>query len=67
MNGTKNPLRAAVARDIRDAILKTPATRNSSAVYWSKEEQVTKLVAAFEKYQKRGGVWTSAAVEVSSH
>jgi len=64
MNGTRNPHRSAVARDITNAILKTQAVGGVGATYWSQEEQETRLVAAYDKWQKKGGVWTMAASEV---
>ncbi|OBZ68322.1 hypothetical protein A0H81_11831 [Grifola frondosa] len=59
--GTKNPKRAEVARDIVDAILKTTADKYNLAVYWSQEEQETRLIGAYEKWVRIGGVWTAAA------
>ncbi|OBZ69714.1 hypothetical protein A0H81_10073 [Grifola frondosa] len=56
--GTKNPKRAEVARDIVDAILKTTADKYNLAVYWSQEEQETRLIGAYEKWVRIGGVWT---------
>ena len=64
MNGMRNPHFSAMARDITDAILKTQAIGGASATYWSQEEQETCLVAAYEKWQKKGGVWTMAASKV---
>ncbi|KAI0323780.1 hypothetical protein GY45DRAFT_1264040, partial [Cubamyces sp. BRFM 1775] len=51
----------AVARDIVDAILKAPANGKSPAVYWSKPEQETRVVAMYKKWEAQGGVWTAAA------
>ncbi|KIM89482.1 hypothetical protein PILCRDRAFT_2691 [Piloderma croceum F 1598] len=34
------------------------------AEYWSKEEQAVKLEAAFEKWSRKGGVWSVAAAQV---
>ncbi|KAL6299496.1 hypothetical protein BKA93DRAFT_829872 [Sparassis latifolia] len=64
INGTKNPHRAAVARDIIDAILKTPANKHNPAVYWDQKEQEVRLIAAYEKWDEIGSVWTAAAVKV---
>jgi hypothetical protein len=64
VNGTKNPHRAEVASDITDAILKKRAANGKGAEYWSKEEQISKLEAAFEKWTRKGGVWSAAAAQV---
>ena len=64
INGTKNPHRAEVASDITDAILKKRAANGKGAEYWSKEEQISKLEAAFEKWRRRSGVWSAAAAQV---
>ena len=65
INGTKNPHRSAVAKDITDAILKTHATDGKPAAYWSKGEQECQLEAAYEKWLKHGKVWSVAASNVS--
>ncbi|OBZ70680.1 hypothetical protein A0H81_09184 [Grifola frondosa] len=57
--GTKNPKQAEVVRDIVDAILKTTADKYNLAVYWSQEEQETRLIGAYEKWVRIGGVWTA--------
>ncbi|PIL36751.1 hypothetical protein GSI_00440 [Ganoderma sinense ZZ0214-1] len=62
VGGSKCPVRQAVAIDIVDAILKSRALPNSPAIYWSKEEQVARLEAAFEKWEAKG-VWTAAAAK----
>ncbi|KAL6303302.1 hypothetical protein BKA93DRAFT_818125 [Sparassis latifolia] len=54
-NGTKNPYRQDVARDIIDAILKTPAD--------NKEQQEKRLMEAYEKWEEKGGVWSAAAAK----
>ncbi|KAI0704824.1 hypothetical protein C8Q76DRAFT_631245 [Earliella scabrosa] len=61
INGTKNPHRAEVARDIVDAIVKSPAKDKTPAVYWSQEEQEVRLQRAYKKWADHGGVWTAAA------
>ncbi|GBE81445.1 hypothetical protein SCP_0311740 [Sparassis crispa] len=61
LNGTKNPLYSAIASDIVDAVLKTRADKHNLAVYWSQLEQEKRLVDAYEKWFKRGGVWSVAA------
>ena len=65
INGTKNPHRSAVAKDITDAILKTHATDGKPATYWNKGEQESRLEAAYEKWLKHGKVWSVAASNVS--
>lgn len=66
LNGTQNPHRSAVAKDIRDAIIKVPAAKGIPATYWGKGEQETQLVAAYEKWALKGGVWSAAAKQVST-
>lgn len=65
IGGTKNPFRSEVARDITDAILKTRAKKDVSATYWNKEEQEKRLTEAYNKWSRKGGVWSAAAVRVS--
>lgn len=65
-SGTRNPFRGEVARDITDAILKTRAGGGAPAVYWSQEEQEEKLAEAYEKWSRKGEVWSAAAPKVSS-
>ncbi|KAI1792880.1 hypothetical protein LXA43DRAFT_972225 [Ganoderma leucocontextum] len=62
VGGSKSPVRADVARDIIDAVLKCRALENTPATYWTKGEQETRLVAAFKKWDERG-VWTAAGVK----
>ncbi|KAI1782538.1 hypothetical protein LXA43DRAFT_905505 [Ganoderma leucocontextum] len=62
VGGSKSPVRADVARDIVDAVLESRALENTPAMYWSKEEQETRLVAAFKKWDERG-VWTAAGIK----
>jgi hypothetical protein len=64
VNGTKNPHRSAVAKDITDAILQTRSSKGVSAVYWNKEEQERRLTAAFEKWAQQTDVWSAAAPKV---
>ncbi|TCD60736.1 hypothetical protein EIP91_009619 [Steccherinum ochraceum] len=63
--GTKNPLYRTVLFEITSAILKRRAgeEKGKPAEYWSQEEQVRRIIAVFDKYQKKGGVWTEAAVK----
>ena len=63
-NGLKNPHRAEVGRDISEAVLKHKADGGKPAVYWPHEEQITRLEAAYTKWDKKGGVWTAAAKKV---
>jgi hypothetical protein len=53
-----------VATDITNAILKMHATNEKGAEYWSKTEQEEKLVAAFNKWARKGTVWSAAAQKV---
>ncbi|KAI1781644.1 hypothetical protein LXA43DRAFT_908157 [Ganoderma leucocontextum] len=59
VGGSKCPVRPEVAHDIVDAILKSRALTNSPAIYWSKDEQETRLETAFKKWEAKG-VWTAA-------
>ncbi|KAH9952137.1 hypothetical protein B0H21DRAFT_684053 [Amylocystis lapponica] len=63
MNGTRNPLRSAVAQDLVDAILKSKADKHNLATYWSQAEQETRLSAVYEKWLNNGNVWTAAAAK----
>ncbi|KZP11522.1 hypothetical protein FIBSPDRAFT_756586, partial [Athelia psychrophila] len=62
IGGTKNPFRSEVAQDITDAILKTRAKKGVSATYWNRAEQERRLIEAYEKWSRKGGVWSAAAV-----
>ncbi|KAL6300464.1 hypothetical protein BKA93DRAFT_819424 [Sparassis latifolia] len=64
IDGTKNPLRAGVARDIVDAILKMTADKHSPATYWDRHEQERRMEAVYEKWAKHEGMWTAAAAKV---
>lgn len=64
LNGTRNPFRSQIAKDIRDAILISTATKDKPAAYWPKEKQYEQLVAAYEKWDKVPGVWSAAAEKV---
>ncbi|KAI1781854.1 hypothetical protein LXA43DRAFT_907485 [Ganoderma leucocontextum] len=61
LGGTRNPHRAEVAEDVSNAIIKTKAHNGIPARYWSREEQVERLVKAFDKWAAVGGVWSAAA------
>ncbi len=64
LGGTKNPHRCEVARDISNALIKTKAHDGIPARYWSKEEQESRLVEAFDKWAAVSGVWSAAATKV---
>ncbi|OBZ69969.1 hypothetical protein A0H81_10476 [Grifola frondosa] len=64
INGSKNLLRGAVAKDVIDAILKTRASGDQHAEYWDKQEQEERLQAMFEKWTVKESVWTAAASKV---
>lgn len=67
MDGIRNPYRAAVSKDIVDAILKVRANgEGTPSQYWSQGEQETRLQAAFDKWSAKGGVWSAAAASVRS-
>ncbi|KAH9939540.1 hypothetical protein B0H21DRAFT_698307, partial [Amylocystis lapponica] len=63
MNGTRNPLRGAVAHDLSDAILKSKADKHNLATYWSQSEQEQRLIAVYDKWSSNGNVWTAAAAK----
>jgi len=65
INGTKNPHRSEVLRDIRDAIIRKPAGKNVPATYWGRSEQEGRLVSAFNRWAEHGDVWAVAATKVS--
>lgn len=64
-DGTRNPYRSQVAKDIRDAILKKPADKEGPAKYWTKEVQASRLTEAYNKWSKVGTVWSAAAPKVN--
>ncbi|TFK79507.1 hypothetical protein K466DRAFT_505420, partial [Polyporus arcularius HHB13444] len=61
VNGTKNPHRTAVARDLSGAIVKCTANGRVPAVYWGQSEQENRLQAVYDKWSAQGGVWSAAA------
>ncbi|OBZ71006.1 hypothetical protein A0H81_09132 [Grifola frondosa] len=65
INGSKNPLRGAIAKDVVDAVLKTRASGGQCAEYWGKQEQEEQLQAMFEKWTGKGNVWTAAALKLN--
>ncbi|EGO20419.1 hypothetical protein SERLADRAFT_373814 [Serpula lacrymans var. lacrymans S7.9] len=64
VNGMENTHRSAVASNISEAIFKTPSTEGKSAEYRSKYEQEAYLQNMFEKWSRKGGVWSAAATKV---
>jgi len=65
LNGTKNPHRSEVLRDIRDAVIRTPSGKDGPAKYWGKKDQEERLIAAFDRWAERGEVWSTTAPKVS--
>ncbi|KAJ7635469.1 hypothetical protein DFH06DRAFT_675131 [Mycena polygramma] len=61
INGVNNPHRGEVAAAIRNALLKNSASKGVLAKYWTKEEQESKMREVYDKYSRRGGVWSAAA------
>ena len=61
--GSKSSVRADVTCDIVESMSKCRAIRNTPATYWTEEEQETRFVAAFKKWNERG-VWAAAGVKV---
>ncbi|THH19481.1 hypothetical protein EW146_g1687 [Bondarzewia mesenterica] len=64
VNGTRNPHRSAVAKDVIDSILMTRAGGGKSAEYWSRDEQEQHLQLMYERWMMKGGVWSAAASKV---
>ena len=64
LGGTKNPFRGEVGEDISNAIFKSKAHDGIPARYRSKEDQEERLIAAYNKWVARGGVWSAAAEKV---
>lgn len=65
LEGSNNPYRSAVVRDIVDAILVERADgRGSIAKYWGKEDQEIRLQRVFEKWLEHGSVWSEASTKV---
>jgi hypothetical protein len=56
----------AVIHDITQAIIKTKAIKGVPATYWTHEEQIEKMQDMFDKWAKKGSVWSVAATKVSS-
>jgi hypothetical protein len=65
INGVQNPHQGEVAKDITESIIRERAEKGKPATYWNKEEQEARLVSAFEKWSKKGGVWSAAAPKVN--
>ncbi|KAJ7937612.1 hypothetical protein B0H13DRAFT_1588397 [Mycena leptocephala] len=64
LGGVQNPLRNAVLKDIKEAVLKVPSSKGVLAQYWSQPEQEIRLSAAYNKWAERGGVWSAAASNI---
>ncbi|KAI0685919.1 hypothetical protein C8T65DRAFT_544218, partial [Cerioporus squamosus] len=66
INGTRNPLRGAVAKDVVDAILKNRAGEDGYkyARYRDRAEQEQKLQEMFDRWARKGKVWSQAAAKV---
>lgn len=65
LNGMKNPHRSAIAADVRNSILKSPAQGGKPAAYWSQQEQERRLEETFTKWMRKGQCWSAAAIKVS--
>ncbi|KAG1826919.1 uncharacterized protein BJ212DRAFT_1294336 [Suillus subaureus] len=63
LNTSKSPFHSAIAADISGAILKKHAEHGHGAEYWDCGEQEQCLLAAFDKWAKKG-VWSAAAQKV---
>ncbi|RDX47536.1 hypothetical protein OH76DRAFT_1456744 [Lentinus brumalis] len=66
LNGTKNPYRGEVAKDVVDSILKNRAGKDGHrhARYYNRTEQEHRLKEMYEKWARKGGVWSFAAAKV---
>ncbi|KAJ7607603.1 hypothetical protein DFH06DRAFT_1486459 [Mycena polygramma] len=64
LGGVHNPRRNAVLKDIKEAVLKVPASKGVLAQYWSQPEQETRLALAYDKWAKVGGIWSAAAQNI---
>lgn len=67
LNGTKNHHQSPVAIDIQDSILKTQATKECPATYWTKEEKWEQLVKTYKKWEQVSEVWLGAAKKASEN
>ncbi|KAJ7036211.1 hypothetical protein C8F04DRAFT_954038 [Mycena alexandri] len=56
-----NEIISWLAADIRNAVLKNSASKGVLAQYWDQEEQESKMIAVYNKYSVKGGVWSAAA------
>lgn len=65
INGSQNPHRLEVGKDISRAIIKVPAHNGIPSTYWTREEQERLLINAYDKWAVYGGVWSAASAEVS--
>ncbi|KAJ6497153.1 hypothetical protein C8R47DRAFT_1212691 [Mycena vitilis] len=61
INGVNNPHRGEVAAAIRNALLKNSASKGVLAKYWTKEEQESKMREMYDRFSRRGSVWSAAA------
>ncbi|KAJ7079416.1 hypothetical protein B0H15DRAFT_914092 [Mycena belliarum] len=61
LNGMNNPHRNEVAAAIRNAVLKNSASKGVLTQYWNKDEQKANMISIYERYSRRGGVWSAAA------
>ena len=65
VDGTRNPCRVLVARDITAAILKNPASATGPAEHFDSADRVKNMDAMFLKWEVHGSVWSMAATKVS--
>ncbi|KAJ7077700.1 hypothetical protein B0H15DRAFT_954994 [Mycena belliarum] len=64
IRGINNAHRSEVLKNIRDAVIKVPSTKDAPAEYWPQQDQELRLKAAFDKWAVRGDVWSAAAQNV---
>lgn len=64
MGGSGNLFRKAISCDLRNAVLKRPASKDKPAEYWDQAQQEQRLVVVWEKWSLREGIWTAASFKV---
>lgn len=64
LNGTRNPNRKEVLKEIGQAIMIKPATKEGSARYYGKQEQAERLEKVYKKWSEHGGIWSAGAAKV---
>lgn len=55
-----------MAADVTNAILKMHAEKGKPAEYWDKNEQEERLTSMYNKWARKGTIWSAAAQKVSN-